>query len=79
VVLVAPDPGDFTPDQLHALQLLRDEFSTTIRDSGLDPKSPGYAAFWAQCQSDFNERFRAQFGEAAFMKYQDLAGRPAAR
>lgn len=73
---VPPDPRDhFTPDDLATLKSLRQEFAEALEAGRLRPEDPRYLQRWKELEAALEERYRAQFGDEAYVKYQGEASR----
>jgi len=78
VIFVDPLPEDQLDDnQEYALQSMRENFQAALHDAQnqqyLAPDSPEYYARWKELQADFDTQYQAEFGRAAFLKYQQIA------
>jgi hypothetical protein len=74
-IFMEPRPEDhFTASDMITIREMRDQFTNALNAAPrLDPNSPEYYARWKALQADFDSQFKANFGTATLLKYQDLA------
>jgi hypothetical protein len=70
IALSEPDygAGQWTQDQLDILYRLRQEFTTAVVGSGLNPTIPGYFDKWQEAQQISDQKFQAFFGTDAYLR-----------
>jgi hypothetical protein len=70
ITFAEPDygAGQWTQDQLDILYRLRQEFTTAVVGSGLNPTIPGYFDKWQEEQQISDQKFQAFFGTDAYLR-----------
>ncbi len=63
-----PDDASLSADQRARLDMIQEQFLTTIGGPNQDPASPSYREIWRKAQREADAQFKASFGPTAYMR-----------